>query len=142
MEHYSTDFTEELITDTGGVMENKEGEALNDARLNLYSVWATTLAENLGLPQDVKNEDGGKEYVMEAHELVLPFHTLLELLKLPPDALKSNMPAYISYQWKSDPTKLIGFIKAMSPTATMGEIIIQLRTDIPVSYTHLTLPTT
>ena len=129
MEHYNTDFTEELITDTGGVMENKEAEAFNDAHLSLYSVWATVLAENLGLPQDVKNEDGEK-YIMEAHELVLPFHTLLELLKLPPNTLKSTMPAYISYQWKSDPIKLIEFIKEMPPTATMSEIIDQLHTDI------------
>ena len=50
MEHYSTDFTEELTTDTGGVKENKEGEVLNDARLpekiNLYSVWAKNISKN------------------------------------------------------------------------------------------------
>ena len=60
MEHYSTDSKDELVTDTGGVKENKEDKVLNYARLpektqtriNLYSVWAKTLTKTLGLPQE------------------------------------------------------------------------------------------
>ena len=144
MEHYSTDFRDELVTDTGGVKENKEDKVLNYARLpektqtkiNLYSVWAKTLAKALGLPQDVKNENGEAENDIGSHEQVLPFQTLLELLKLPPHTVKSNLPSYISYQWKSDPEELIGLIKAMSPTATMSEIIIQLSRDIESESLH------
>ena len=144
MEHYSTDVRDELFTDTGGVKANKEDKVLDYARLpekaqtkiRLSSVWVKALATALGLPQDVKNEDGEAENDMGSYEQVHPFQTLLELLKLPPHIVKSNLPSYISYQWKSDPEELIKIIKAIPPTATMSEIITQLSRDIKSESLH------
>ena len=73
---------------------------------------------------------------MGLYEQVLPFQRLLELLKLPPHIVKSNLPAYISHQWKTDPEGLIRIIKAIPPTATMNEIITQLSRDIKSESLH------
>merc|ERR1711872_1204613 len=97
---------------------------------------AKTLAKALGLPQNVKNEDGAAENDMGSHEQVPPFQRLLELLKLPPHIVKSNLPAYISHQWKTDPEGLIRIIKAIPPTATMSEIMTQLSRNIKYESLH------
>ena len=70
------------------------------------------------------------------YEQVLPFQKLLELLKFPPHFVRSNLPSYISHQWKTDPEKLIRIIKAIPPTATMSEIVIQLSRNIKYESLH------
>merc|ERR1711867_214907 len=60
------------------------------------------------------------------YQEILPFPKLLHLLRLPPTYRVAHLPYFISHQWSVYPEQLLASLKAISPAATVDEIMDSL----------------